>query len=253
MDSNIERLKSIVEELTIRDEQIFREHNIYEKIVMLVLDGIWIIDQDNNTIFINDKMATMLGFTAAEISDKNMFSFMPEEDQMLAKKNIEKRKRVTENSQFFKFIRKDGTIINTQITTAPLFKSDKIYRGVIAYVKEVETKEMINFYKQMFFDVSLDALLIVDFNGIIIDANFQYYSMLGYTKEETIGRHYIDLVNFEDKGKSEDVFKELTKGNDLTKFINELICKDRSKITVSWRAKSLLKEKLIFANARKIN
>ena len=89
--ANMERLKELVEELTVRDEHIFREHLIFEQIVKLVMDGIWIVDENGDTIYVNDKMALILRNIPAEIISKNVSVYMNEVDTEILFKNINKK------------------------------------------------------------------------------------------------------------------------------------------------------------------
>jgi len=250
--ANIGRLKELVEELTVRDEQIFREHGIFEQIVRLVLDGIWIIDENFETIFVNDKMGTMLGYIPVEIRGENMLDFMTKEfDREMAQKIVNKKKYGAVEKHVFKLQRKDGVCISVMLTTSPLIGQNKKHLGSIICVKEITNEEILNYYKQVFFDVSLDVLLITDVNGIIQDVNHQFYSTLEFSKKEVIGKHFLNFVSEEDKELSSQAFDELIIGNDLLTFKNNLMSKNGINIPLSWRAKPVLESGLIFATGRR--
>jgi len=62
-------------------EQALKEsEKRYRRIVETSAEGIWVIDANNNTIFVNDKMAEMLGYSYEEIMGKSLFYFMDEEN-----------------------------------------------------------------------------------------------------------------------------------------------------------------------------
>lgn len=251
--ANIGRLKELVEELTVRDEQIFREHGVFEQIVRLVLDGIWIINEKFDTIFVNDKMSAMLGYTHAQMAGEELFKFITEKnDQEIAKKIISKKKYGISEKHIFKLQRANGTFTFAALTTSPLFGQNRSYRGSIIYVREITNDEILNYYKQIFFDVSLDALLITNLDGIIQDINHQYCDTVGYDREEIIGKHYLNFVYTDDKNRSDEAFNELVNGNDLLEFENSLISKNGSPVRIAWRAKTVLENRLIFASGRRL-
>ncbi len=251
--ANIIRLKELVDELTVRDEQIFREHGIFEQIVRLVLDGIWIIDEKYETVFINDQMCAMLGFTQAEMIGEQLIDYLQRDiDVQKIKKSIGKKKYAVKEQHIFQLKCKDNSFTSATIITAPLFGLNRKYRGSIVYVKEITNDEVLNYYKQVFFDVSLDALLVTDVHGIIQDANPQYYTMLEYSKKEVVGQHFSNFITKEDKDKSTDAFDELIIGNDLLIFENNLLTKKGDKVPVTWRARPVLENGLIFATGRRI-
>lgn len=252
-DDNLGRLKNLVDELTIRDERIFREHDMYEKIINLVLDGIWIVDEKNQTTYVNDKMASMLGYIPEEMIKKNIYDFINDADKIATEENMENKKPGLEGVYFIKLRRKNGEFITAQISASCLFSGKKRYRGIVACVKEVTKKDIATYYKQILFDISLNPLLIVDFDGYIQDVNSGYYQMLGYNKAEMLNTHYSDYVVDHFKGTSDQVFVNLINGTELTEFENNLICKDGTIIRVKWKAKPDTQNNLIFASARKLN
>lgn len=250
---NIKRLKELVEELTMRDEQIFREHGIFEQIVRLVLDGIWIIDENFTTVFVNDKMCTMLGYIPAEIRGENMLDFMPKEsDKEVVKKSVNKKKYKIGDEHVFKLKRKDGKHTSTMLTSAPLIGQNKKHLGSIVCVKEITNDEILNYYKQVFFDVSLDVLLITDGTGIIQDVNYQFCSTLEFSRKEVIGQHFLNFVCEQDKKISNEMFYQLMVGGDLLIFQNSLVAKNDINIPIAWRAKPVLENELIFISGRRI-
>lgn len=251
-DDNLSRLRSLVDELTIRDEKIFIEHDMYEKIINLVLDGIWIVNEKNKTTYVNDKMASMMGFLPEEMIGTNIYDYINDADKVIAEKNMENKNSVFEGVYFLKLKSKNGALVNVQISASCLFSGKKKYRGIVACVKEVTKIDIANYYKQILFDISLNPLMIVDFDGYIKEVNAGHYKMLGYNKYEMINTHYSDYVVSDLKSKSNEVFKELINGNELTEFENSLICKNGSIIKVKWRAKPDTQNNVIFASAIQI-
>lgn len=252
-NNNIDKLKELVNELTIRDEQIFREHNIFEKIVNLVMDGIWIVDIDNHTIYSNDKLSAMIGYTQNELMNKNIYDFILEEDRVIAKKYIEKRK-IDVEPYFFRFITKEEGLLLTHISVAPLYSTiNKKYRGAIIYLKQIDNKLLMDYHKKMFLELMFDPFIMVDFNGIIQDTNENYRQMLKYeSKNNIIGKHYSLFVQKDYNEPSKKAFETLLKGQELSEFQNQLICADNEVINVSWRCRPNLDSKMIFASAKKI-
>jgi PAS domain S-box-containing protein len=48
-------------------------------------EGIWVIDKDAYTTFINPKMARMLGYTVSEMTGRHLFEFMDEQGREYSK------------------------------------------------------------------------------------------------------------------------------------------------------------------------
>ena len=250
--ANMERLKELVEELTVRDEHIFRDHLIFEQIVKLVMDGIWIVDENGDTIYVNDKMALILRNIPAEIISKNVSVYMNEVDTEILFKNINKKKFITGHDYLYKLLRSDETKTAVSISFSPLLNQQKKFRGAILYVKEFVNQDVLNLYKQIFFDLSLDSLIIIDYNGIIKDVNYEFINMIGYDKKDVVGKKFIEFVTTENKAISEFRFNELVSGKDLRDFPEHWIHKDGTELEIIWRVKSAVENELIFASGRRI-
>lgn len=104
----------------------------YRQLLDLAQEGIWVIDHEDKTRFVNSSMARMLGYTAEEMLGKSLFDFMDEQRIKIAHHKIEQRKRGISEQHDFEFIRKDGDRIYTTIETAPIFDSNGRYNGAIA-------------------------------------------------------------------------------------------------------------------------
>ena len=94
----------------------------YRKLVNLAQEGIWAIDTDARTTYVNPRMAEMLGYTTEEMLGRTLFDFADAASQQTISHNIERRKQGIREQHDFHFLRKDGTVIETLIATAPLLR-----------------------------------------------------------------------------------------------------------------------------------
>ncbi|MES9887580.1 MAG: EAL domain-containing protein [Candidatus Sedimenticola sp. 6PFRAG1] len=76
---------------------------------------------------------------------------------------------------------------------------------------------------------SPDIIYMLDKVGRFTFANERVQTLLGYSKEELIGKHYSELVYWEDLEKAKFAFDERRTGNRATKNVEfRLVCKDSS-------------------------
>ena len=99
-------------------------------------DGIWIIDTEGITSFVNTSLAMMLGYQRDDILGKDLFVFMTEEAAEICKRNLNRREQGIEDKHEFEFIRKDGTPLYASLNTSPIIE-DGVYRGTIAIVTDI--------------------------------------------------------------------------------------------------------------------
>lgn len=113
----------------------------YRTLLETILEGVWQIDEDGNTNYVNPIMAEMLGYTVDEMNGKHLFHFMDEKGKEIANKNIEDRKKGIEAQHDFEFIRKDGKRIYCLLQTVPIIK-DSEYKGALASVMDITKRKM---------------------------------------------------------------------------------------------------------------
>jgi len=124
----------------------------YRRLVELAQEGIWTIDENGSTVFVNPSMATMLGYSVEEMMGKHMFEFMDEQGKEIATNNMERRKSGIRENHDFELLRKDGQRIYTSMATSPIFDSNNKYIGAIAGVMDITDrviaeKELKNYHQ----------------------------------------------------------------------------------------------------------
>ncbi|NEQ25499.1 MAG: PAS domain S-box protein, partial [Microcoleus sp. SIO2G3] len=93
----------------------------YQQIVELAEEGIWVIDNEAKTTYVNQAMARMLGYTEAEMLEREIFDFMSEADRVLVRVNLEHRKSGTDDKYEIKLRAKNGKTVWTYMSISPVF------------------------------------------------------------------------------------------------------------------------------------
>ncbi|MCX5999871.1 MAG: PAS domain S-box protein, partial [Chloroflexi bacterium] len=159
----------------------------YRQLVETLHEGIWAIDKDGCTTFVNPRMAEMLGYTVAEMQGRPLFAFMDERGIEIAGRLLERRQAGIKEEHEFEFMRKDGVRLCALMETSPLLDDDGKYSGAIAAVADIterkraeEELQRRERYFRALIENSEDAFIVVDENGTTHDENTNYERMLGY-------------------------------------------------------------------------
>ncbi len=123
------------------EEALRKQEEQYRCIVETAVEGIWVLDQNNQTSFVNQQMAMMLGYTAAEMLGETLFSFMDEEGIAIANTCLERRRQGISEAHDFKFRRKNGTNLWAIVSTAPLFDQEGHYTGALGMVTDITDRK----------------------------------------------------------------------------------------------------------------
>lgn len=121
--------------------------------------------------------------------------------------------------------------------------------NVLAMANERQQAEM---ELKRFFDLSLDMLCLVGFDGYFKRINPRFESTLGHAKEEILKRPCFDLMHPEDVEASKAELLNLNKGIATFDFENRYRCADGSYRWLAWSAIPSETEDIIYAAARDI-
>jgi PAS domain S-box-containing protein len=119
------------------EEAVRQSEKEYRHLLDALQEGIWVIDQDANTTFVNPRMAEMLGYTVEEMQGQHLYSFMDERGIKITERNLERREQGIQEQHDFEFLRKDGSRIYTLLETSPIFDDEGNYAGGIAGIQDI--------------------------------------------------------------------------------------------------------------------
>ncbi|HZT43797.1 MAG TPA: PAS domain S-box protein [Chthonomonadaceae bacterium] len=127
-----------------RAERALREsEERYRRIVETVQEGIWMQDVDGKTIYVNSKMAEMLGYTVEEMLGRPVSAFLDAQGQAELQKKIENRRQGVQEQYDARYKRKDGSDLWVIISTTPLTDDTGAYAGALAAMIDItERKRM---------------------------------------------------------------------------------------------------------------
>lgn len=112
------------------------ESELYKLIINTAYEGVWLVDNEHNTIYVNQKMVDMIGYSLDEIYSRPLFFCLDEAGIEQAKKGLAERRKGVSSAFEFKFIRKDGSELWTHMNVSP-FLVEGEYRGALAMITDI--------------------------------------------------------------------------------------------------------------------
>ncbi len=178
------------------EEALRESEEKYRCIVETADEGIWMIDAEGKTTFVNQKMADMLGTSPEETLGKSLFDFMDAEGIAIAQANLNRRREGIREQHDFKFLRQDGSDLWAMISTNPLPDKEGRYVGALAMVADITTRKQTEAALQQseakfrsLYELTSLAVLMLDENGIC-DVNNATIELFGGTgKEQFVGKN----------------------------------------------------------------
>ena len=134
------KIRSAVERHTI-DKALQKSEEKYRRIVETSHEGIWVMDGQFVTTYVNERMAEMLGYTVEEILGKTITSFMAEEELADNQQKIEERMMGLPGSYERRFRAKDGTLLTFAVSATPVMGNEGLFQGSFAMVTDITARK----------------------------------------------------------------------------------------------------------------
>ncbi|MEG4234414.1 PAS domain S-box protein [Microcoleus sp. Pol11C3] len=174
------------------EEALKESEEKYRCIVETADEGIWIIDAEGNTTFVNQKMADMLGCTAEEMIGESLFAFMDAEGMAIAQVNLDRRSQGISEQHDFKFLRRDGSDLWAMLSTNSLTDKQGGYVGALAMVADVTDRKKTEAalqqseakFRSLYELTSLPVLML--YENDISDANTATLKLFGCTTPQQL-------------------------------------------------------------------
>ncbi len=129
------------EDIRIAKAALNRSEERYRQIVETAQEGIWLIDENNQTVFVNKKMCEMLGYSEQEMIGRQNYFFKSEDERQKAIEQIERRKLGISETHDTSYIKKDGGVFHASVSSNPILLADGSYAGALAMVTDITKRK----------------------------------------------------------------------------------------------------------------
>lgn len=158
-DGSGQACRVVVEPAEGKQGALERSEERFRRIVHSAEEGVWEIDAQSRTSFVNPRMASMLGYEIEDMLGQPLVAFMDQEGKVMLEHNIARRQDGIFEHHEFKFQHRDGHAVWTTMATNPIFDAASRYMGALALVTDITGKKLSTelIWKQANFD-ALTAL-----------------------------------------------------------------------------------------------
>src|ERR1700750_3421072 len=114
------------------------------------------------------------------------------------------------------------------------------------HVPEVETE------LEEFFEVSIDPLSIIGFDGAFKRVNGSFLRLVGYSKPELFSRSVLDILHPDDVEPAREALAQLAHGDDLVRFEGRVVCADGAVRWLEWSTRSMRERGVVYSVGRDV-
>jgi PAS domain S-box-containing protein len=225
------------------EEALSESREKYKSFVEAAQEGIWVIDKNLKTTFVNPKLTEMLGYDPHELDGKSPLELMQQEYAVKSEEMLQEHIQGKNQVRDIVFLKKDGSLLWCILSSKPLFDEEGNFNGSIALLTDItrrkKAEESLRLSERRYRELHeglRDAFLEGDLLGNIIGFNHVFCELIGYDPQELLSMHYKQITPDKWHKKEEEILSNyvLTRGySDI--YEKEYIRKDGTVIQVEIR------------------
>ncbi len=221
------------------ERRIHDSEKKYRDLVLGMQEGVWLIDSQGSTSFVNPRMAEMLGYEADEMIGRPIFGFLDEPGEHDARAHMDNWRQGIREQRTYTFVRKDGGVLYASMVSSPLFNEGS-FTGVLACIQdfskqktlEDSLRESEERYRRLV-ETSPNAIYLAGLDGTILFSNSQAAQLFGYDcQADFAGTNLFELVVPEERKTARDIFKKVKHDNSIQAAELHMLRKDREQLLV---------------------
>ena len=193
-DNMAEALEQREAERLEADETLSAIAERFRLIVETANDGIWAVDRQSNTTFVNPVMAGMLDYRPGEIMGKSFLDFIFEEDVQAQKETFDRRSQGAEERYERRLRHRNGHEVWARISAVPMFDDAHDFVGSFGMITDITDRKLAEKATresqerfQALFQFAPVAIFLDKLNGETVDCNKAAEEITGYDRAELLG------------------------------------------------------------------
>jgi two-component system cell cycle sensor histidine kinase/response regulator CckA len=195
------------------EEALRKSEEKFRQIVENTNEGIWIIDGQQRVVFVNKRMASMLGYSPEEMIGRGADSFIFAEDLQDHNEKMKRRKGGESAAYERRLLCKYGKTVWTIVSASPIMDAEGRFAGSFGMFTNITVRKQAEenlrlsqaLYRTLVENIP-QRVLLKDRESNYISINQAYGRAYGLNPEDVIGKSDYDIHprNIADKFRQED-------------------------------------------------
>lgn len=178
----------------------------YSRVVETAEEGVWEMDGELRTTFVNRSLAEMLGYSPEAMLGRTVDSFMHPDELADHAAKISQRRQGRAGRYERRFVRADGSDLWALVAAAPILGSNGEFRGGLAMVTDITARKLAQDALReseekyrVLVEAASEGICIAQ-DGRLQFVNSRMCEMSGYDRDELLGMSFAERIHPEDRG-----------------------------------------------------
>ncbi len=218
-------------------EALRRSEARYRQIVDTAYEGVWLIDAESRTVFVNRRTTELLGYAAGEILGRSVFHFVHPDDRANVEARLRRRDEQTPEQMEVHFRRKDGSDFWALVASSTVHNERGEVVGGLGMITDITPlKHAATALQQSatefraLFENAVIGMALVDEKGHLLRSNPALEKMLGYSADELAELTLAELSHAGDVDQGLVQGEQLHSGQSSYQVEQRYLRKDRGEV-----------------------
>ncbi len=122
---------------------LMESENMYRSLVEHAQEGVWALDCNNCTVYVNPKITKLLGYSEGDILGKFFGEFLEKMNSVNLEQMWEDLKRGSQIEREFVFVRRDGRRMYALVSVSSILDDDGSFNGSLALVTDITLRRLM--------------------------------------------------------------------------------------------------------------
>ncbi|GIK72226.1 MAG: hypothetical protein BroJett021_12140 [Chloroflexota bacterium] len=116
---------------------------LYRQIIETAEEGVWLADNRWMTVWVNERLAEMFGYTQEQMIGRPITDFMDDAGRRAVIELQRRREAGVRENHEFRFVRCDGSDLWTFLATNPLTDENGVFIGALAMLTDISARKQV--------------------------------------------------------------------------------------------------------------
>lgn len=209
------------------DARLKESEHRFRTVFEMANEGIWQVDAENKTVFVNPKMAEYLGYAPEEMVGRSVYDFLPKDIHPAIDVKIAERRKGKREQYDVCYLRKDGSLIWMINSAAPLYGPDGSHIGALGLHTDITERRRVedalresNELFESTFEHASVGIGHTSPENQWLRFNQRLCEILGFTREKLKSTNILDIIHPEDRESNSRGYLKLLRG-EIAQFSHE--------------------------------
>lgn len=125
------------------EEALRKSERLWRNLLESMHEGVWAMDRDMRTIFVNRSLCAMLGYAPEEMQALNPYEVLAPHQRQMALERLQERRLGTPGSSDYDLLRRDGGRLPAHVGASPILDREGGYEGLVCTVLDLSQRKRL--------------------------------------------------------------------------------------------------------------